>query len=563
MGFNNYSENLENLTEIQRLRDLGRYYLHHNLIAQALQTYTALLEKFPEDAATLVIVGDSYLMTGDGQAAAAIYSQVIRLEPDRKDLLQRIELAKKMALPEVSIAGGFPPLHPQAINRLIEQLTGTSVVIDEAQIYRAAELLEKTIHSDSPAASVSQHLDEIDELLPAILELNIRQARSQGRSDLAAELIALQRSLLNEQPSRPADQTESAENRLSISEEKTNLHAAFMSEVSNFSPLRPGVMKTALESAGIIVHDQWEELASSREEYDLVIAHNPQANSQFMKALAGWAGSGKPVVVDMDTDFRMFPAGHPNTRSLNQGELSDVRVFTAALQLADVLTFPSTEAAIRFSKEGYQSFSVPDGWSEKNSLWLKKNRGTTRLNLGIFTLPGNLESVALIRRAVIRVLREFPQVRLVISGDPDVYPLFDSIPDTRRVYLPSTEPDDYPFLLAQVDIHLFPAMEDELSILESDRRYMEAGVRKTAWIGSPLPAAEEWNAGGLISRSVDDWYTHMKALIQDSDMRDRLAMEGNTKSQEREAQKMAETWNSVIQRVMKPVKPKPFLKEGK
>ena len=33
-----------------------------------LQTYVSLLEKFPEDVSTLVILGDSYLMAGDAQA---------------------------------------------------------------------------------------------------------------------------------------------------------------------------------------------------------------------------------------------------------------------------------------------------------------------------------------------------------------------------------------------------------------------------------------------------------------------------------------------------------------
>ncbi len=296
--------------------------------------------------------------------------------------------------------------------------------------------------------------------------------------------------------------------------------------------------------------------------FDLVIAHNPHLNPIFMKALAAWAGSGNPMLIDMDTDFRRIPAGNQNSKLLNPGSLSDTRTFTAALQLADILTFPSTQAALQFSEDGYQAFTVPDGWTEKNTLWMKKAMPSAKLNLGIFTESGNLESIASIRRAVIRILREFPQTRLVVSGNPEVYPLFDSIPDTRRIYLPPTDPDDYPFLLAQADIHLFPGTDDEYSRLESDRKYMEAGVRKTSWIGSPIPAAEEWNAGGLISRSMDDWYTHLKTLIQESDLREKLAQEGFDKAQNREAKKMAPIWDSVVQRTMQPGKPKPFLKEG-
>lgn len=563
MAIDETTENLENFTELQRLRDLGRYYLHRDLVAQALQTYTALLEKFPDDVSTLVIVGDSYLMAGDAQAAKTVYQTAGASQPDRKDIQKRINLAEKSVSPDTSIAGGFPPLHPQAINRLAERLTGKSVTIDEEQIRRAAELLEKTVRSESPASSVSEHLDEIDALLPAILELNIRQARSQGRADLAAELIDLQRSLLTNQTIHPEPDDVLSPGKLTVIPEKKPLRAVLIGEPSLLSPLRLNVMKTALETTGIIVEDKWEDISIPWEGYDLVIAHNPHSNPVFMKALAAWAGSGNPILVDMDTDFRMVPTGHPNSISLNGGNLVDTRVFTAALQLADILTFPSTQTALRFSDDGYQAFTVPDGWSEKNQLWMKKSASSAKLNIGIFVESGNLENVASIRRVVIRILREFPQTRLVVSGDPEVYPLFDSIPDIRRIYLPPTEPDDYPFLLAQADIHLFPGKDDELSCLESDRRYMEVGVRKIPWIGSPLPAAEEWTAGGLISRSVDDWYTHLKTLILDNDLRQKLAQEGFDKAQHREAKKMASLWESVVQRTLHPNQPKPFLKEGK
>ncbi len=252
MVINESSESLMDLTELQRLRDLGRYYLHRDMVTQALQTYAALLEKFPDDVATLVIVGDSYLMAGDAQAASIVYRTAIQCEPDRKDIQQRIDLADKSILPETSIAGGFPPLHPQAINRLVEQLTGKSASIDEEQIRRAAELLEKTVHSESPASSVSEHLDEIDALLPAILELNIRHARSQGRSDLAADLIDLQRSLVTNQAVSPEYETTPAGRQISVIPEKKSLRAVLIGESSPLSPLRHIVMKIALETNGII-----------------------------------------------------------------------------------------------------------------------------------------------------------------------------------------------------------------------------------------------------------------------------------------------------------------------
>ncbi len=558
MVFNEPTEKLTNLTEMQRLRDLGRYYLHNDMVAQALQTYIQLLELDPADVATLVIIGDSYLMAGDAQAAAQVYEKARAIDSQRKDIPQRIDLAMKSSSTTASIAGGFPPLHPQAVNRLAERLTGKTVSINEEQVRRAAELMEKTIHSESPASSVSEHLDEIDALLPAILELNIRQARSQGRADLANELIELQRDLLAAQPVSPDIDRLTSGKRISNVPEKKTLKVVLIGEESSCSPMRMTVMKAAMEKAGMTVENRWEELPIPWEGADIVVAHNPHNNSVFMKALAGWAGSGNPVLVDMDMDFRGLAGDTPRTLAG-----TDTRAFVAALQLADVLAFPSQALALRFSDEGYRAYTLPDGWTEKNSLWRKRSTPTSRMNIGIFSEPGNLESAASIRRVVIRILREFPQTRLVVCGDPAVYQLFESIPDTRRIYIPPSEPEDYPYLLAQADIHLFPRLEDEASKLEGDRRYMEIGVRQSTWIGSPTPAAEEWHVGGLIARSPEDWYAHLKTLIQDTDSRTKLAQEGFGKAVEREAEKLSVMWEAVIQKALTTGQPKPFMREKK
>jgi hypothetical protein len=544
-------------TELSRLRDLGKYYLQHNLIAQALQTYLTLLDRFPEDASTLVIIGDSYLMAGDANAAKQVYQMAAALQPDRTDLHHRLSLADKSILPDTSIAGGFPPLHPQAISRLAERLSGRSLSINESQMRQAADLLEKTVHSDSPALSVSEHLDEIDDLLPAILELNIRQARSEGKSELAANLIEIQQSLIS---SKTTDVVTTGSD-LTVLPENQAKRVILIGESFDLSPLRQSMIQIALEQSGTRVTTQWEDIPLPWEGYDLVIAHNPHLNPILMKVLAGWAGAGNPVLVDMDTDFRII---HPIKAGVSANTITaDRRSFTAALQLADIVTVPSTALAMALSNEGYQAFNLPDGWSSRNSLWSKQAIPTARINLGLFCTPGDVEDTASIRRVVIRLLREFPQIRLVVSGDPNVYSLFNTIPDTRRVYLPPAEPEDYPYLLAQADIFLFPATDNASARFSSDRKFMEIGARKAVWVSSPIPAAEEWNSGGLIARSMDDWYTHLKTLLLDADLRQKLAQEGNNKAMTREARNQGPIWDALIQKTINSRLPISQKREGK
>ncbi len=550
-------------SELLRLRELGKNYLQRNLIVQALQTYLTLLEKYPEDASTLVIMGDSYLMAGDANAAKQIYQMAANLQPDRTDLRQRLLLAEKTAVPETSIAGGFPPLHPQAVTRLAERLSGHSASIDDDQIRKAAELLENTVHSDSPAASVSEHLDEIDALLPAILELNIRQARIQGKSELAANLVEIQQNLIKDKASEGSGATLQQTGDALLPSGKLTKKIILIGDPSSISPLRQSIIREALMHCGAEVNFRWEDIPLPWEGFDMVVAHNPHTNPLLMKALAGWAGAGNPVLVDMDTDFRIVQPVDANTGSVGGESAQIKRSFLAALQLADIVTFPSTALALAFSHEGYQAYALPDGWSSKNTLWSKQAPPSARLNLGLFVEPGQVEDIAPIRRVVIRLLREFPQIRLVVSGDPEVYSLFNTIADTRRVYLPPTEPDDYPYTLAQADIFLFPSGEDASSNLAGDRKYMEIGVRKAVWVSSPNSAVEEWNSGGLIARSMDDWYTHLKTIIIDADLRQKLAQEGYNHALTREAKNMAPLWESLIQKTLSSRIPKPFLREGK
>ncbi|MBI3764691.1 MAG: hypothetical protein HY260_22860, partial [Chloroflexi bacterium] len=77
--------------------------------------------------------------------------------------------------------------------------------------------------------------------------------------------------------------------------------------------------------------------------------------------------------------------------------------------------------------------------------------------------------MAEIRRQVIRLAREFPQVCLVVGGIPEVYRLFDSLPESRRVFLPPVGADLHPALLAEMDILLVPLRDTPSNRMLSDR----------------------------------------------------------------------------------------------
>jgi glycosyltransferase involved in cell wall biosynthesis len=151
---------------------------------------------------------------------------------------------------------------------------------------------------------------------------------------------------------------------------------------------------------------------------------------------------------------------------------------------------------------------------------------------------------------VLRVLREFPHAQLVIGGDAQVYQLFDRLPESRRMFLPPVQAEEYPYLLGQVDILMVPLRDTPFNRARSDRRLMEAGARRVPWVASPIPAYITWEAGGLIAYSAEDWVSHLRQLILDADLRTSLGQAGWRKAEQREMSHIAKLWIEIIEETL-------------
>jgi hypothetical protein len=117
--------------------------------------------------------------------------------------------------------------------------------------------------------------------------------------------------------------------------------------------------------------------------------------------------------------------------------------------------------------------------------------------------------------------------------------------------LPSVSPDDYPYLLAQVDILFVPLRNTPYNRAASDRRLMEAGVRGIPWVASPVPAFTAWNVGGLIAHTADEWHTNLRQLMLDAGLRSSLGQSGRKRAEIREMEHLGPTWLSLVEETIK------------
>jgi glycosyltransferase involved in cell wall biosynthesis len=229
--------------------------------------------------------------------------------------------------------------------------------------------------------------------------------------------------------------------------------------------------------------------------------------------------------------------------------------YTTALDLANIVSVPSEMQAASLNTVADQVFVIPDGWSRQNKLWEKSPAPHNTINIGWAGSSGQLEDLMLVRRFIIRIIREFPNTRIVIIGNPQAYRLFDGLPENRRMYLPLVAHEEFPYLISQLDILLVPLRNLPYNLSLPDTPLMEAGAKGIPWIASPTPAFRSWSAGGIISETADEWHLNLRHLVVDADLRSKLGKAGKNAANAREMNHLAGLWLEMIAQVTSRVTP--------
>jgi glycosyltransferase involved in cell wall biosynthesis len=528
--------------ELRVRKILGRTYLNENRLAEALDTFIKILIDYPDDLETLLILGGFYLASGDGKTAKSLYLRAQELDPQNQTIQRQIMMADETAGDGVAEP---VPTDMEAVARLLQRLTGKTQAVDENDIVRAAQLLEKIINSENPAELVSRHLDEIDELLVALIELNIRQAQADGRPDVAEALHGLQ---LNIGYQRAALE----ESTIAEKEKGHLLPASFAGNVLMLLPdlekksNRMKLLRVALESSGCQVLEKDEYVPAQDRQPDVVFTSNPHTNPALLEGLAAVSNARIPILLDLDTDVEHQSVSHQEYSAKGLSTQTRGNAYTAALDLANMISVPSQMQAASLKTVAERVFVIPDGWSRQNKLWEKSPAPHGTINIGWAGSSGQLEDLLLVRRFIIRIIREFPNTRIVIIGNPQAYRLFDGLPENRRMYLPLVADEEFPHLLSQLDMLLVPLRNLPFNLSLPDTPLVEAGAKGIPWIASPIPAFRSWNAGGIISESLDEWHLNLRHLVLDAELRNRLGRAGKDAAQTREMRQLASLWLELI-----------------
>ncbi len=426
----------------------------------------------------------------------------------------------------------------------LQKLMHSSEPLEKDKINNAVKLLEKIISSSHPAIEVSKHLGEVDNLFTSLILLNINQADTNGRPDLADGLHSLLENINLQIHFQNNNNRDLGSQYLPLSPEELSILYLADKNSTGYSQFISSA--ASLSSIGCKAEVVGKFPVGTSANYNVICVHNPHINREILDAQYIYSDKGIPILLYMDVDYERIPINHKDFYKFGLGTLRRTRAFYKGMQLSDHICVSNKYLASRYRNYKPNVSVIPEGWSKENKLWSKPSPTRHTINLGWIGMPGEYEDINLIRRIIVRLVNEFSNVRLVIGGNFEVYQMFDSIPENRRLFLPIVSYEDHPYLLSYFDILMSPLRNIPFYHSINDRWLMEAGVRKIPWVSSALPVVMDWKSGGLVANTQEEWHSHVSRLILDQELRVNLACSGRKKSEEREMGKLVDSWYLMI-----------------
>jgi glycosyltransferase involved in cell wall biosynthesis len=527
-------------------------YLQENRLEDAVDIIVGILQDYPNDVDALMTLGNLYLSSGNPRTARKLFQRALEVDPNRTEIRQQDELARQkptQGLPEEPV-----PTDIEAIARLLNRLTHKVRRPSETEIIQAAEILKTIMTSEQPGEEIAKRLDEMDNLLPALIEINIWQARADGQHDLAEVLqniqinIAMQKCTEGQEP-QTDESLELFDTSFLPKHDFSGRVTVLVPDVQ-FPSARVALICRALQDSGCSLNLMETFSPENNEMPDLVIASNPHLNPDQAQSLALCSSLRIPIIVDLDCDFENLPVHHPDYAAIGLINQEISRAYTSSRLLADLITVPSAEMADSLNSAGYQAALMPDGWDRQERSWKRNTVQSSHVNIGWVEGPGQMEDLALLRRVLIRVLREYDRARIVIVGSEEAHRLFEHVPEERRLFFSPASEDEYREQLDQIDVLIAPMRKNPFNLSQSDRLLLEAGVKGIPWVASPVPAFVQWKSGGLLASTQEEWHTSLRHLVKDQELRERLGREGYRVACNREATYLSALWISTIEQVI-------------
>jgi Flp pilus assembly protein TadD len=475
-------------------------------------------------------LGVAFALAEQLEAAAAAYERALALDANHAPAwknLAMVYLRRDRLVEGVQILAAVVKAYPRDTEALFLLATCYE---DGGDLASARALYQETLKFQPDHPQARQALAR----LPQPNADPVRIARPEHAHKLAA-LKGLRKA---PEATRPGAQNGGAAARSGAA-----LRVAFFGPPEPATEARLAAPAQTLGEGGFQVKVGTKFDPANLEEFNTFVFANPHRSTHLAAAIEQCALAGKRVVVDLDRDF-LHP---PSFQETGPGQPEALQALETALAKADLLTVPAQLLAERYAPLAKRVAVIPYSWNPKNLLWSKPAPRRQTVNIGLVGAHTHPKDLKVLQQDLVKLLRERPQALLAVGEDFSLYQSFASLSDARRLFIPAGRTEDYPYLLAHFDILLVPLYDDLFNQARSDLPLLGAGARGIPWVATPIAAFQAWGAGGLFAGQRGDWYTALKRLLDDAELRRDLGEAGRRKAAERESGQMLRLWQESLE----------------
>jgi len=145
------------------------------------------------------------------------------------------------------------------------------------------------------------------------------------------------------------------------------------------------------------------------------------------------------------------------------------------------------------------------------------------IKIGYFSgTKSHQEDFAVVKSALLKVMDDFPYVRLFIGGYLELDMAFERF-QNRIKRLPFVDIHQLPNNIALIDINIAPLeVKNPFCEAKSELKYSDAALLKIPTVASPTDAfrwAIQDGFNGFLATSKDEWYECLRRLIEDPELR--------------------------------------------
>jgi hypothetical protein len=303
-----------------------------------------------------------------------------------------------------------------------------------------------------------------------------------------------------------------------------------------------------LERAGYNVEVLREVAMWQLNAHDLFIICRP--GSSMLDFIKTALAVGKKVIIDMDDDFYAIPRSNPAYPWIGAG-CENGKYHAKLHEVIEnpqvLLSFASTELQTRYNRSG---FILQNPWDDENPRWTTstQRKGVT---VGWAGTATHLEDFKLLLPALLQVMAEDEDVKVMVGGDKAIYELFGSVGEGRKLFIPGVQYDTYPVMVKSCDVWLAPLLDTHFNRAKSDIKLVDAVAGRVPWLASPLPQYDDWacTATGSVVKDAD-WYYALKAATTDLNYRWIARQNADSVRDGRCSTKYGLDWVNVVREVL-------------